>query len=783
MTPRLLVLALCLAPVAIGCGGDPVRADAGARHDAGFFKPNDAGLRPDGMDSPDAGALPDATDTDLGLAQDTGAEMDATSGPDVEQPDLGEVADTGVEQDSGTTADSGVATDSGIATDGGVISDSGVQPDAMPPVDTGVILDSGSGPDSGPGLDAAGGPDVSPPDVGTPDAGTIAQGGGLMITEILVNTTGVEWFEIFNSTGQAVNLANYTVTIASQSGLGALAVHPAADPTGLGPVMVAAGGYVVGVPSPTLAANIPAFAGFVFGSPGSAGTNAFGNAGDVVTLRSPGGAGDALDYRTAQTTPGANVAAGQFPIVPEVPLSLDPPLVGPGGELGNDNGSTWCAHVFRGGSPGAANRACNELVLSEVLYDFDQPVGAGNDDGQEFIEIAGPAGGSLTNVYVAGIEGSPTGQGTLNGSAVAITGTRMPLDGLYVVADQLTGMTTSLVPNADQVSNFDLENGPDAVQLYRSNGTTHVGLDAFAYGAVPTGLVDTVRGLPAIEGMPVPDLGPTIYSVDFSRSDDELDTGSNVMDFRHDPSPTPGQRNGSDQLAVTSIVPNNAIAAGMATIVITGVDFTDDMRVSFAQTPAPTITCPNPPPAVNVIRCTVPYPAGGSGMAQRLDVTVSTRVESPRSAVVVGGFTWTTANNETNTAAEVDYAVLQFPATLTVAAGQPSALVYGRLFEGGRTDAMTGGDATIIAELGYGATGSDPRTTNWTWTRATFNIDVANDDEYRATFVAPAAGSYLYTYRYSLDGGLTWTYADRDGAGSNPGLDFSALQLGALTVN
>ena len=61
----------------------------------------------------------------------------------------------------------------------------------------------------------------------------------------------------------------------------------------------------------------------------------------------------------------------------------------------------------------------------------------------------GPAGGSLTNVYVAGIEGSPTGQGTLNGSAVAITGTRMPLDGLYVVADQLTGMTTSLVPNAE----------------------------------------------------------------------------------------------------------------------------------------------------------------------------------------------------------------------------------------------------------------------------------------------------------------------------------------------
>ncbi|MFO0724136.1 MAG: lamin tail domain-containing protein [Myxococcota bacterium] len=771
-----LVLAVCLLPWAIACGGDTTTVtDTGPRHDAGFFHPGADGSTADGGGM-DATEGMDAVDTDTGSGMDANPNPDATEvdtgaddsgAPDSGDQDAGLPGDTGVEMDAGSGADTGGGTDTGGGVDTG-------SPDAG-------VVDSGPADTGAPdvGMDAGSGVDAM-----VVDAGSITQGGGLMITEFLANTSGSEWIEVFNSTGQAVNLANYTITIASKGASGALAIHAATDPTGTSPVTIAAGGYLVGAPNPASAANIPAVAGFVIGAPGALGTDAFANGGDVITLRSPGGAGDALDFRTAQTTPGANVAPGQFPIIPEVPTSLDPPLVGPGGELGNDNGSTWCAHVFRGGSPGLANRPCTELVISEVLYDYDQLTGAGNDDGQEFIEIAGPAGGSLANVYVAGIEGSATGQGTTNGTPVAISGTRMPLDGLYVVADQLTGMTTTLVPNFDQIANFDLENGPDCVQLYRQNGANFVGLDAIGYGAIPAGLRDTTRMVAAVEGTPVADPAPTIYSITYARADDEADTNNNVMDFRYDPSPTPGQRNGRDQFAVTAITPSDGVVGRTATITISGVDFTDDMRVSFVQTPAPSITCPNPPPAVNSVRCTVSYPGGGSGLAQRVDVTVQTRVEAPRSVVVTGGFTWTTANNETNVASEADYAVLQHPPTLIVAAGMASANVYGRIYEAGRTDTTTGGDPSILAQAGWGASGSDPRTTNWTWTPARFNLDIGNNDEYQASLTAPTTpGVYAYTYRFSLDGGLTWTYADLDGAGSNPGQTFSSASLGAMTVN
>jgi hypothetical protein len=61
-------------------------------------------------------------------------------------------------------------------------------------------------------------------------------------------------------------------------------------------------------------------------------------------------------------------------------------------------------------------------------------------------------------------------------------------------------------------------------------------------------------------------------------------------------------------------------------------------------------------------------------------------------------------------------------------------------------------------------------------------VDVGNDDEYVGTFTAPAAGTYAYTYRFSFDAGLNWTYCDLNGAGSNAGLAFESAQLGVLTV-
>jgi len=132
-----------------------------------------------------------------------------------------------------------------------------------------------------------------------------------------------------------------------------------------------------------------------------------------------------------------------------------------------------------------------------------------------------------------------------------------------------------------------------------------------------------------------------------------------------------------------------------------------------------------------------------------------------------------------------DYCNLQFPSTFTVAGGQTSPIIYGRIFDAGITEAA-GGSASVTAQVGYGPDGSDPRTSSaWTYSPAAFNTQVGNDDEYAGTITVPASATttqYRYTYRFSLDGGANWSYADLNGAGTNSGLSFDPAQLGVMTV-
>ena len=88
--------------------------------------------------------------------------------------------------------------------------------------------------------------------------------------------------------------------------------------------------------------------------------------------------------------------------------------------------------------------------------------------------------------------------------------------------------------------------------------------------------------------------------------------------------------------------------------------------------------------------------------------------------------------------------------------------------------------------------GSVPPTANpewefgWTWINASFNVQLGNNDEYQSSFTAPAPGSYRYAYRFSLDGGSSWTYCDSTqadgGSGSSPGLTFEFETLPVLNV-
>lgn len=142
--------------------------------------------------------------------------------------------------------------------------------------------------------------------------------------------------------------------------------------------------------------------------------------------------------------------------------------------------------------------------------------------------------------------------------------------------------------------------------------------------------------------------------------------------------------------------------------------------------------------------------------------------------------------NESNTALEADYCNVQSPLSLTIAAGGTTGAIFGRVFEAGVTP--TGGaQPNVRAQLGWGTPTTNPQyNPTWTWTNATFNVQVGNDDEYQASFTAPSSGSYRYVYRYSVDSGVSWTVCDKNagdfGAGSNVGLTFEFADMPVLTV-
>ncbi len=153
---------------------------------------------------------------------------------------------------------------------------------------------------------------------------------------------------------------------------------------------------------------------------------------------------------------------------------------------------------------------------------------------------------------------------------------------------------------------------------------------------------------------------------------------------------------------------------------------------------------------------------------------------SPRNLATPGVLCDCDVTGVTSTYA-ADYCALQFPASLSLAAGAVTDPVYTRAFEAGVTEAA-GAPAGLRAEVGYGVSMSDPSTsTGWSWWSNTYNVQQGNDDEYVGRFVAPAAATYSYTGRVSFDG-VNWTYCDLNGAGSDTGLTLDTSQLGVLTV-
>ncbi|MGE0025646.1 MAG: HYR domain-containing protein [Thermoleophilia bacterium] len=141
------------------------------------------------------------------------------------------------------------------------------------------------------------------------------------------------------------------------------------------------------------------------------------------------------------------------------------------------------------------------------------------------------------------------------------------------------------------------------------------------------------------------------------------------------------------------------------------------------------------------------------------------------------------ALNGTGDPLEADACTIRAPGAQAIAAGLPTHPVRARVYEATLTEAP-GAAPGVVAQLGLGPAGSDPRTSpDWAYVDASYSLQAAGEDEYEATLTAPAEpGEYAYAYRFSLDGGGSFTYCDTDGAGSGEGLAFEPDRLGLLTV-
>jgi hypothetical protein len=138
--------------------------------------------------------------------------------------------------------------------------------------------------------------------------------------------------------------------------------------------------------------------------------------------------------------------------------------------------------------------------------------------------------------------------------------------------------------------------------------------------------------------------------------------------------------------------------------------------------------------------------------------------------------------NGTGVWQEADVATLVSPATITMNAGDTTPSILGELYDSGVTE-PTGPGTGVVAQLGYGAYGSDPRYAVWTWLPVTYYSQLGTADEYTGSFSINTAGTYAYTYRFALDDGGTWTAADLAGDGSNPAVAFLPNDIGMLTIN
>ncbi|MEK6607344.1 MAG: hypothetical protein AABZ30_06765 [Myxococcota bacterium] len=607
--------------------------------------------------------------------------------------------------------------------------------------------------------------------------------GSVTVNELLAIGTDTqgEFLELRNRGDVDVNLARYTIRVGSSAPQPLRSSESPGDDEDGEPAWLPAFGVAWGVPNPPDADDVPEGALFVYGAQGDA--PALPNGGGMITLiDNAGEAQDALDYAPLVVDAGETLGASDFPGLAGVSTQLDPDAT----VADADSGARWCLTLGAAHTAGAPNHACDAFVLNEVYTDHAASGGDSDDEGRTFVELAGPGGGLLAGVRLVRVEG----EGGEGGEAGSIddeltfeANVRMPLRGLFVVADAQDGVTQ--VANADLLREAgDPENGPDALQLVGAGGAL---LDALGYGALEA-TTDEVAGLAMVEGDAAPDVDPESVGLSLARDSSSTDTGDNSADFHVDPSPSPGEPNLPVEPRILWLEPNDALATAGGPTRVGVVDVADHYGavddpagpvVSFG---AGEVECAIA--EAGVLACDAPPSAAGAGL---FPASVANPTAIGGNASLADAFTYTFAQNETGASGELDWCVLLAPASTSAESGTDSEAIYGQVFEAGVTDASSAASDAIVGEVGYGPPGSDPTAeAGWrffaTAPNPAFGGFGGPDDEHAGFLQLATSGFYAYAYRFSLDGGLGFTYCDTNGAGSNAGQDFDAGELGAIEV-
>lgn len=616
----------------------------------------------------------------------------------------------------------------------------------------------------------------------------------VVITEFTI-FGGPQYVELYNPTTDAGTIHGFRLGNSTQQP--DLIRDPSDQATApTVPVVIPARGYIVGTVNPPAGEAYGDLATFLVGMPGSSFHIADG--GDILTVTHANGTVlDTVDFKTAVNgspalaTGDQTMVLGQFPAVPTASTQVDRTKRT---EAANNSGTNWCTSFPLSSTLGNPNNSCEAVVINEVLYDF-QALTTTSDDGKTFIELAGPGGANLSGMLLRGMNATSTVVGSPNTSFQNV---RIPPNGYFVFADGLEPSNAqTLVPNADSVSGMALGNGNagNTIVLSRPDGGI---ADKLGYGLSAVG-----------EGAdPMEDINPASISYSIARDAFSNDIDDNKTDFHFDPSPTPGTANTEVSPEIISFTPNETgsqVTSTTVTIVAKdvgnlaaingGVPTDRHVTAMFAGVTnsigACTFTALTDMGRGNsTLTCVAPE-YYDSITPLELGARNSLLLFNPAffatSAFSLTPFTYVAVSNETDAAGELD--VCAFENTLTEStSGGDGLTVIGRAFEAGATE-VTGANPTVRVEVGHGPSTADPRVwgSGWTW-RATQYVNQSGDfDRYNATIPAPAAGTYRFGVRVSLDDGIYWTYCDKNNAGAGGGAYANSIfelnQLGTWTVS